>query len=64
MFFKDQNGQKLVAYTPYYGGEEGSNHEQRFIAANEELIGVYGTIKSNIDWFTSFGFIVKVYKDE
>ena len=57
--FMDRDGAQINEFNPgnVEGNEEnGSTHQ---IAENEALIGFYG-VKDKEDWFTTFGFIVKV----
>ena len=55
--FMDKNGSQIVQVFSY-GTRKGEGNEH-IIADNESLIGFYG-VKDKENWFTSFGFIVKI----
>ena len=55
--FLDKDCGLISSYDPINCGDNGTVYE---IAANEDLIGLYGVRKDNLEYFTSFGFIVKV----
>ena len=55
--FMDKNGSQIVQVFSY-GTRKGEGNEH-LIGDNESLIGFYG-VKDKENWFTSFGFIVKV----
>ena len=56
--FLDKEGVEIDCYNPKLWKKEG---EIRIVGEKEELIGVYGVRnKAGNDWFSSFGFIVRV----
>ena len=55
--FLDENEKEIDCYNPFNHAREGPVHK---LAANEQLIGVYGVRNKNNPWFSSFGSIVKV----
>ena len=57
--FLDRNGAEICKFENSMGKGPGNTYQ---IAENERLIGVYG-VKGKENWFTSFGFIVKVQID-
>ena len=55
--FIDGMGQEIDSYNPSDEQRSGAIHE---VKENESLIGVYGAKEENEDFFSTFGFIVKV----
>ena len=55
----DSEGRKISEYNADLYMSRGLYLYELEIAKNEDLIGVYGS-KDNTDYFTRFGFIVKV----
>ena len=56
MTFLSKDGNEIAAYNPRNLERNGPIYD---IADNEDLIGVYG-VKDKRNFFSSFGFIVKV----
>ena len=55
--FMDGSGNEVYVYNPTNHQHSTTSYHQ--LSENEELIGVYG-VKDMWEYFTSFGFIVKV----
>ena len=57
MCFYDEQNKKLYEYNPW--GADRQDRKEVEIAANEEIIGVYGNFNHQLHRFTSFGVKVK-----
>ena len=56
IYFLDKASVEIASYKPGTSSKTGPAFD---IAENEEIFGVCG-VKDKKDWFTSFGFIVRI----